>query len=112
MASGGELCDTCGQHTEYHDLVAIFKLGDKREYTVPSFPVFTVTLREVLYQFVDHEDSSVYTGFIRECPALARPYPSLIKLCSGYTNSFFIERNLTVPQLMLEERICFKVKCM
>ena len=94
MASGMSVsvCDECGQgDAEYHDLIVIYKVGMKQIYTVPSFPALTVSIREILYQFMDKEDQAVYCGFIRDCSSLTRAYPCIIKVCCGYSNSFFIE---------------------
>ena len=94
MASGKSVlvCDECGQgDAEYHDLVVIYKVGPKQKYTVPSFPALTVFIREVLYQFMDKEDETVYSGFVRDCSSLARVFPCIIKVCCGYSNYFFVE---------------------
>ena len=40
--SGAHLCKSCCQDPELHELVTVYKLGGKFEYTVPCFPVFTV----------------------------------------------------------------------
>ena len=37
-------------------------------------------------QFMDKE---VYSGFIHDCSSLARPFPCIIKVCSGNSNYFF-----------------------
>ena len=42
---GGLLCKSCSQDEELHELVTLYKLGGKLEYTVPSFPVFKAELR-------------------------------------------------------------------
>ena len=94
MASGKSVsvCDECGQgDAEYHDLVVIYKVGPKQEYTVPSFPALTVSIREVLYQFMDKEDQTIYSGFVRDCSLLARAFPCIIKVCCGYSNSCFVK---------------------
>ena len=84
----------CGQgDAEYHDLIVIYKVGVKQEYAVPSFPALVVSIREVLYQFMDKEDQNVYSGFIHDCSSLARPFPCIIKVCSGKGNSFFFVEN-------------------
>ena len=69
MASGMSVsvCDECGlRDAEYHDVIVIYKVGMKQVYTVPSFPALTVSIREILYRFMDKEDQAVYrrTGLI------------------------------------------------
>lgn len=84
-------CRECSQPAESHFLVTIMKLGDKVEYTIPSFPVYTAVLREIKYQFVDESAAQhTFDGYIRDCPSLDRTYPGLLKLCFGYTNAFTI----------------------
>ena len=94
MASGMSVsvCNECGQgDAEYHRLIVIYKVRMKQVYTVPSFPALTVSIREILYQFMDKEDQAVYCGFICDCLSLTRAYPRIIKVCCGYSDSSFIE---------------------
>jgi len=37
---------------ELHDLVTVYKLGRRLDYTVPNFPVFTAVMKEAVYQRV------------------------------------------------------------
>ena len=57
---GGLLCKSCNHDEELHELVTLYKLGGKLEYTVPSFPVFTAELRVAVFQFNSSEDSRIY----------------------------------------------------
>ena len=86
------VCDECSEGDDDHLLVTILSIGSRMEYTVPSFPVITTMLCEVKYQFVnvDH-DKQIYNGYIRDCPGLVRPYPSVLKVCSNYTKAFTID---------------------
>ena len=83
-ADNDPVCDECSQSDDEHLLVTILNTGRRMSYTVPSFPVITTMLCEVKYQLVnvDH-DKQIYDGYIRDCPGLIRPYPSLLKVCSN-----------------------------
>ena len=91
-ANNDPVCDECSQGDDEHLLVTILNTGRRMSYTVPSFPVITTMLCEVKYQLVnvDH-DKQIYDGYIRDCPGLVRPYPSLLKVCSNYTKAFTID---------------------
>lgn len=104
------LCDECSQPEEDHYLVTIMAVGTQIKYTVPSFPVLTVLLREARFQFAN--EMECFDGYIRSCPSLDRTYPGLLKLCFGYKNAFSIdpeEFELSVPGLenktLYEERV-------
>ena len=59
MMKSVSMCDECGQgDAEYHDLGVIYKVGPKQDYTVPSFPAVMVSIRDILYQFMDKEDQT------------------------------------------------------
>lgn len=89
----GLLCKSCGQDAELHELVTVYKLGGKLEYTVPCFPVFTVGLRAAVFQLNSSEaDSRLYNGFIRDCSQLERPFPCILRFCPGRSNSFFTDK--------------------
>ena len=89
---GGLLCKSCDHDEELHELVTLYKLGGKLEYTVPSFPVFTAELRVAVFQFNSSKDSRIYNGFIRDCPQLERPFPCILRFCPGRSNSFFTDK--------------------
>lgn len=84
-------CEKCSNPSYHHELVSILKLGRKVHYTVPSFPVFSANLMEIKFQLVDDGDTTIFDGYIQDCPGLTRSYPALLKLCKGYTNAFLIE---------------------
>lgn len=84
-------CGGAASSAKDYELVTVLKLGEKVEYTIPSFPVFTASLVEMKYQLVDDDSTIVFDGYIRDCPDLDRSYPSLLKLYSGYTNGFLID---------------------
>jgi hypothetical protein len=89
VAANNLVCDECSQDDDEHLLVTILSTGRRMSYTVPSFPVITTQLCEVKYQLVD--DNQIYDGYIRDCPGLVRPYPSLLKVCSNYTKAFTVD---------------------
>ena len=93
--SGARLCKSCCQDPKLHELVTVYKLGGKFEYTVPCFPVFTAKLRGAVFQLNSSmEDSRLYSGFIRDCPQLERPFPCILRFCPGRNNSFFTDKGL------------------
>ncbi len=97
-----------GSAAEGFELITILKLGKKVQYTVPSFPVFTASLMEMKFQFVDGDSSTVYDGYIKDSPDLARNYPALLKILNGYVNGFTIEpdefnRSVTLED---EKKLC------
>ena len=49
---------------------------------MPNFPVMTVQLREIIYQFIGNDCSTMmYTRYIWECSMINRPFPALAKIC-------------------------------
>ena len=76
-----------------YTLVSILKKGKCLQYTIPSFPVFTVSLREVTMQWEDLDGSiDNFDGFMRECELLLdHELPALARLDHGYENAFPIE---------------------
>ena len=90
MATGGEsYCDMCSGNADEHLLVTVLSTGSEVHYTVPSFPVFSAVLREIKYKFIDN--NTIFDGYIRNCPNLIRPYPALLRLCSGFVYAFTID---------------------
>lgn len=89
----GSTLSTATDHELDHELITILKLGDRVHYTVPSFPVFSVQLVEMKFQFTDELSTTFFDGYIRDTPGLARTYPALIKVCCGYSNAFSIEED-------------------
>ena len=84
------MCDRCGQEEEYHTLVAIYKVGYMQEY---NFPVVAVHLREIIYQFIGDDCSTMmYTGYIRDCSMINRPFPALAKVCCGSSDMCYVEK--------------------
>lgn len=88
-AAGGEsYCDMCSEDADEHLFVTVLSTGSEAKYTIPSFPVFSAVLREIKYKL--DANNTIYDGYIRNCPNLSRPYPALLRLCSGYVNAFTI----------------------
>ena len=76
--------------------VMVFSAGAVIEYTVPSFPVFTVEIREMKYQFVvddEQESNDIYDGYLNTdgSMSMSLPSPALAKVCWGYKYGFFID---------------------
>ena len=103
-----DVCDVCSLGCEEHNLVTIVSKGSKIDYTIPSFPALTVALREIKYQFVDVDDNIIYDGYIRECPELMRPYPSLVVLCTGHTNAFTVSSDEFSVSVSTEKKVLCK----
>ncbi len=58
------------------------------QYTIPSFPVFTVTLREVKLQWEDDNgDVHLFDGFMRECELLNHPLPAIARIPHSYRHA-------------------------
>ena len=89
----GSICDHCGENDSDHLQITIFNTGSKVQYTIPSFPVFTVGLTEIKLQFLPEEggQNNVMDGYAKNSPKLYRPLPSLAKVCAGNKNGFFID---------------------
>ena len=61
-------------------------------YIIPSFPVFTVQLRQMKWQYIEASgDVYVCDGFVRHCPALDGTVPLTVLVEKGYSCMFFIE---------------------
>ena len=54
----GSICDHCGKYVADHLLIIIFKTGLKVQYTVTSFPMFTMGLCEIKLQFLHEGEQS------------------------------------------------------
>ena len=86
-------CDNCGQEEDHHTLLALYKVGYAQEYKVPSFPVVTVQLREIIYQFIADDCSTMmYTGYVWDCSMVNRPFPALAKVCCGNSDICYVEK--------------------
>ena len=95
-SSTPSVCGLCGEDNEEHLRVMVFSTGAVIEYTVPSFPVFTVEIREMKYQFVvddEQESNDIYDGYLNTdgSTSMSLPSPALAKVCSGYKYGFFID---------------------
>ena len=64
---------------------------------MPNFPVVTVQLREIIYQYIGDDCSTMmYPGYIRDCSMINRPFPTLAKICYASSDMCYLIRlNLT-----------------
>ena len=69
--------------------VPILRIGKIVSYTIPSFSVITVKLREIKYQ-CQLPDKSL-DGFIREDLSLQRSYPAEVLLKKGSENACMVD---------------------
>ncbi len=92
MAESGDDSDRSRSpvvHAQCHDMTVLQK-GTAFEYTIPSFPVLTVKLREVKLQWEDDcGDVHLFDGFMRECGLLNHPLPAIARIPQGYKHAFF-----------------------
>ena len=57
-------------------------------YTVPSFPVLSVELRKIKYQFILPDESiAVVDGFVHDDPSLKRTYPTELYVETSLKNA-------------------------
>ena len=72
--------------------VTVLTTGDLIQYTVPSFPVFKATLREVKLQWEEECGTvHVFDAFARDCDQLDHRLPALAEVAFQYENAFIIE---------------------
>ena len=72
--------------------VTVLTVGDLVQYTVPSFPVFKATLREVKLQWEDKDKTiQVFDAFARDCDQLDHHLPAMAEVPFDYENAFIIE---------------------
>ena len=72
--------------------VVVLATGDVIQYTVPSFPVFKATLREVKLQWDDEKKTvHVFDAFARDCNLLDHYLPAIAVIRFNYENAFIIE---------------------
>ena len=73
-------------------IVPILRIGKIVSYTIPSFSVITVKLREIKYQ-CQLPDKSLHTvdGFIREDQSLQRSYPAEVLVKKGSENACMVD---------------------
>ena len=92
MASNiSSVCGLCGEDNEEHLRVMVFSTGAVIEYTEPSFPVFTVEIREMKCQLVvddEQESNDIYDGYLNTdgSMSMSLPSPALAEVCSGMWN--------------------------
>ena len=72
--------------------VVVLATGDVIQYTVPSFPVFKVTLREMKLQWDDEEKTiHVFDAFARDYNLLHHHLPAIAVIRFNYENAFIIK---------------------
>ena len=72
--------------------VVVLATGDVIQYTVPSFPVFKATLREVKLQWDDEEKTiHVFDAFARDCNPPHHHLPAIAVIRFNYENTFIIK---------------------
>ena len=72
------------------------------KHIIPSFPVFSADLHKMKYTRPT-SDTTLNDGFIRnESSLLAKKYPTLIVVDSGYENSFFVDKNELEQSVRME----------
>lgn len=61
-------------------------------YTVPGFPVLSVELRNIKYQFILPDESiSVVDGFVHDDPSLKRTYPTELYVETSLKNACCVD---------------------
>ena len=86
-----EISPTYSIETPEFCLITVLEKGKSFPYTIPSFPVFTVMLREAKLQWEEDGTVEYFDGFIRECGLLEHPLPAVAKVYYGYKNAFPVE---------------------
>ena len=68
--------------TYSHPSIDIVRVGVPFQYTIPSFAVICVTLRQIRFEGFDEDDHHpvAYDGFIKDSPSLDRSLPASIEL--------------------------------
>ena len=81
----------------------IVRAGLLFEYTIPSFPAITVSLRHVVYQLPCKDGScKVFDGFMKQCPLLDVNLPALAEIEEDETKAWFIN----VRNSLFNTKIC------
>ena len=88
--------------------VTVLTVGDLIQYTVPSFPVFKATLREVKLQW-EEEDRiiHVFDAFAHDCDQLDHHLPAMVEVPFEYENAFIIEVRSICNELPLKKNTTF-----
>ena len=74
--------------------VTVLSTGRTLDFTVPNFPVYKPTLREVKLQWEEFatETIHVFDAFAKECGMLnEQPLPAIAKIMLGLENAFIVE---------------------
>jgi len=89
---------------EGYATISVLELGNIVEYTIPSFHVLTVTLREAELQCEEGE-TVTFDGFIRSCDLLTSvTLPAIARVPCGSMGACFVEVHRTT--LALQFRAC------
>ena len=85
---------TCynGSYQNESQKITVTQIGSSFPYTVPSFPVFTVSLRKVKFEWTNAQGQiCVFDGYMRECGLLHnRSLPAVAVVANGFQNAFFV----------------------
>ena len=69
----------------------IVRAGLAFDYTIPSFPGISVTLRHVVYQYPCEDGScKVFDGFMKQCPLLEVNLPALAAIEDDEAKAWYI----------------------
>ncbi len=92
MAESGDESDVPLVVLAHYNDMTVLQKGRSFQYTIPSFPVFTVMLREVKLQWEDDNgDLHLFDGFMREYELLNHPLPAITRIPHGYKHAFLAE---------------------
>ncbi len=88
MAESGDRSDVPLVVLAHYNDMTVLQKGRSFQYMIPSFPVFTVTLREVKLQWEDDNgDLHLFDGFMRECELLNHPLPAIARIPHSYRHA-------------------------
>ena len=70
-------------------LLTILEVSSPETYIILSFPVFSVQLRRMKWEYVECTGNVVVCdGYVRHCSALDGPLPVTVQVEKGYSNVF------------------------
>ncbi len=88
MAENGDKSDVPLVVLAHCNDMTVLQKGRSFQYTIPSFPVLTVTLREVKLQWEDDNgDLHLFDGFMREYELLNHPLPAIARIPHSYKHA-------------------------
>lgn len=90
---------TCVSKREDLTIIETSSESEVYVYTIPSFPVFSVQLRRMKWQFVAEETGSTHVcdGYVRHCAEINKFMgPVTVHVDKGYSCMFFIEVSMRI----------------